>query len=190
MSYKELNSLARQVAHTYSFNKRSATPKLLYITDLPPEGVTGSVLKKQSGYSDEWQFFEVCGFADLFNDHGIAREDMVYLTADSEETVTALDDKKTYVIGGIVDRNRLTNATLNKARELGIKTAKLPIGEIMKMQATKVLTVNHVAEILTRVGDNGGDWERAIVETLPQRKKGVVKGEEEDGERSEQEEFA
>lgn len=34
------------------------------------------------------------------------KNDLVYLTADAEETIQELDAAKVYVIGGIVDRNR------------------------------------------------------------------------------------
>jgi Trm5-related predicted tRNA methylase len=34
------------------------------------------------------------------------KDDLVYLTADAEETIQELDASKVYIIGGIVDRNR------------------------------------------------------------------------------------
>lgn len=45
------------------------------------------------------------------------KESLVYLTADSENTIDELDATKIYVIGGIVDKNRYVNLTLNKAKE-------------------------------------------------------------------------
>lgn len=36
----------------------------------------------------------------------IKKEDVVYLTADSDETIDRLEEGKTYVIGAVVDRNR------------------------------------------------------------------------------------
>lgn len=49
-----------------------------------------------------------------------------------------------YIIGGIVDRNRLKGITYKKAVEHGIETGKLPLDQVVNMGgATRVLTVNH-----------------------------------------------
>ena len=41
----------------------------------------------------------------------------MYLTADSKNDIKELDPEDVYIIGGIVDRNRYLNLTLNKANE-------------------------------------------------------------------------
>jgi tRNA (guanine9-N1)-methyltransferase len=41
------------------------------------------------------------------------------------------------------------------------------------MEATRVLTCNHVFEILIRYRENGHDWKKALMDTLPQRKEAV-----------------
>ena len=66
----------------------------------------------------------------------------MYLTADSENNITELDPEDVYIIGGIVDRNRYPNLTLNRANEQGIRHGKLPIGDYVKMTSSFVLTVN------------------------------------------------
>lgn len=52
------------------------------------------------------------------------KNQIVYLSADAEETLTELKKDEIYIIGGIVDRNRYKFLTLNKAERLGIRCAK------------------------------------------------------------------
>lgn len=103
---------------------------------------------------------------------------LVYLTGDSEETLSTLDNNTTYIIGGIVDRNRLKRAAIDRAEAIGssstlpIKTARLPLNEHLDFKAsTRVLTCNHVFEILLKFRENGyQDWGKAVLSVLPDRK--------------------
>ncbi len=74
-----------------------------------------------------------------------------------------------FITKGIVDRNRLTNATIDRAKELSIAHAKLPISDFFKMRSTSVLTTNHVFEIIARYNESK-DWKKAFLDTLPDRK--------------------
>lgn len=100
--------------------------------------------------------------------------EVVYLTSDSPETLTELKPYSTYIIGGIVDKNRHKGICYKRAMDRGFKTAKLPIGDYMKMASRFVLTTNHVVEIMLKWLDMG-DWAKAFVEVIPQRKGGVLK---------------
>ncbi len=103
---------------------------------------------------------------------------LVYLTGDSEETLSTLDNNTTYIIGGIVDRNRLKRAAIDRAEAIAssstlpIKTARLPLNEHLDFKAsTRVLTCNHVFEILLKFRENGyQDWGKAVLSVLPDRK--------------------
>ncbi|KAL7436530.1 hypothetical protein ACHAXM_005245 [Skeletonema potamos] len=103
---------------------------------------------------------------------------LVYLTGDSENTLLTLDDNTTYIIGGIVDRNRLKRAAIERAEAIGsnstlpIKTARLPLDEHFDFKgSTRILTCNHVFEILLKYRENGyKDWGVAVMSVLPDRK--------------------
>lgn len=97
---------------------------------------------------------------------------LVYLTGDSPNTLSSLDNNTTYIIGGIVDRNRLKRAAINRADALNITTARLPLEENLDFRgSTRVLTCNHVFEILLKYRENGyKDWKDAILSVLPGRK--------------------
>ncbi|GAC71380.1 uncharacterized conserved protein [Moesziomyces antarcticus T-34] len=128
--------------------------------------------------------------------HRIRRSDAIYLTADTEDTLTELEPGKTYIIGGIVDKNRYKGLCRAKADRLGIRAAKLPLSQDM-MRAVernlsargetledevgtagkaeqsfvgrKVLTVNQVVEILAAWTETR-DWVQALEIALPRRK--------------------
>ena len=100
--------------------------------------------------------------------------EVVYLTSDSPETLTELKPYSTYIIGGIVDKNRHKGICYKRAMDRGIKTAKLPIGDYMKMTSRFVLATNHVVEIMLRWLEVG-EWAKAFMEVIPQRKGGILK---------------
>lgn len=76
--------------------------------------------------------------------------EIIYLTSDSPNTLTELRPYSTYIIGGIVDKNRHKGICYKKAMDQNMKTAKLPIGDYMKMTSRFVLATNHVVEIMLR----------------------------------------
>ena len=100
--------------------------------------------------------------------------ELVYLTSDSPDTLTRLRPHSTYIIGGLVDRNRHKGVCYKRAMDRGIKTAKLPIGDYMQMTSRFVLATNHVAEIMLRWLELG-DWGKVFLQVVPKRKGGVLK---------------
>lgn len=107
-------------------------------------------------------------------EEGVDRS-IVYLTSDSPYTLERLEPNTSYVIGGIVDRNREKGLCYKRAVEKKVRTAKLPIGEYMAMQSRFVLTTNQVVEIMAKWLECG-DWGEAFLHVIPQRKGGVLKG--------------
>ncbi|EEH10807.1 tRNA m(1)G methyltransferase domain-containing protein [Histoplasma capsulatum G186AR] len=110
--------------------------------------------------------------------------EVIYLSSDSPNTLTELKPFSTYIIGGLVDKNRHKGVCYKSAMGKGIKTAKLPIGDYMQMQSRYVLATNHVIEIMIRWLELG-DWGTAFCLVLPKRKGGVLK--DNPGERHDQE---
>jgi len=166
MTPKEIGSLSNQVRYCYAANKSSHNPVHLSVSSL--SGATYGNLTKVCGFPDQWRAF-TCSDKPLLELHP-EKSNVVYLTSDSDYTLEHLDNTKTYVIGGIVDRNRLKGLTTVKAKELGITTARLPIDEYLHLCATKVLTCNHVFEILLKYCELDNDWKSALLDVLPARK--------------------
>ncbi|KAJ8770476.1 hypothetical protein K2173_017967 [Erythroxylum novogranatense] len=172
MTENEIHSLVQQVMYCYAVNGRCANPGHLWLT-----GCSGEIetqLQRLPGF-DKWIIEkESQSYIEALQDQ---KENLVYLTADSETVLDELDPKKVYIIGGLVDRNRWKGITMKKAEEQGIETAKLPIGNYLKMSSSQVLTVNQVIEILLKFLETR-DWKASFFQVIPQRKRGEVEPEE------------
>lgn len=103
--------------------------------------------------------------ADNTDDEG----EIVYLSSESDNVLTHLKPNGTYIIGGLVDKNRHKGICHKRAVNRNIKTAKLPIGEYLEMRDRKVLVTNHVLEILLKWMEYD-DWGKAFTEVMPKRK--------------------
>ena len=69
----------------------------------------------------------------------------------------------------------------SRAKSQGLRTARLPLGSYVQLDASQVLTVNQVYSILVEWWATR-DWKEAIVAAIPQRKIKKVMGEEEEEE--------
>ncbi|ROW15579.1 hypothetical protein VPNG_02104 [Cytospora leucostoma] len=106
-------------------------------------------------------------------------DSIIYLSADSPHTLDKLEPNTSYVIGGLVDRNREKLLCQRRAEGKNIRTAKLPIGEYMQMASRQVLATNHVVEIMSKWLETG-DWGKAFMEVIPKRKGGRLRSEDAD----------
>jgi tRNA (guanine9-N1)-methyltransferase len=107
--------------------------------------------------------------------------EIIYLSSESDNVLTHLKPNSTYIIGGLVDKNRHKGICHKRAVNREIKTAKLPIKEYLEMRDRQVLVTNHVLEILLKWMEFG-DWGKAFMEVMPKRKGGKLR---EDGETGE-----
>ncbi|CAJ2658169.1 tRNA (guanine(9)-N1)-methyltransferase [Trifolium pratense] len=165
MISSEIRSLVQQIMYCYAANGRCESPAHLWLTGC--EGEMDDQLKKIPGF-DKWIIEkEDKSYIEVLQDR---KDDMVYLTADSETVLEELDLKKIYIIGGLVDRNRNKGITLEKAQKQGIQTAKLPIGNFLTMSSSQVLTVNQVLEIILKFLETR-DWKTSFFAVIPQRKR-------------------
>ncbi|KAI8147989.1 guanine-1-methyltransferase-domain-containing protein [Fennellomyces sp. T-0311] len=164
MHETEIKSLQAQLVRCHSANRTGAHPMQITVTSFD-DVLKGAFEKKTPSYNN-WKNCEFTSesYLDKFD-----ASSLVYLSADSDNVVRELEDDKVYIIGGIVDKNRHKGLCQNKAAEQGIATAALPIGEYLHMASRKVLTVNHVYEIMIKWLDNR-DWEKAFLEVIPGRK--------------------
>ena len=104
-----------------------------------------------------------------------AKEDIIYLTSESENVLKTFEPNKAYVIGGLVDHNLHKGLCHKLAKEAGVSHARLPLEEFVEMKTRKVLTIDHVFQIIGEVVSQKQDWASAILKVLPSRKEVEVK---------------
>lgn len=208
MHEHELKSLGLQITRSYSDNRKAPFRVHLGISSWGGklkerfDGVLGKQYTSWKGFqfseedfvkmgeaSKEWmkgpKGGEVAGAlakgeTGESNDAADEEGEIVYLSAESDNTLERLKPNSTYIIGGLVDKNRHKGLCYKRALDRGIKTAKLPIGEFLQMDSRRVLVTNHVLEIMLKWMEHD-DWGKAFMEVLPKRKGGKLKTED-DGE--------
>ncbi|KAK1139977.1 tRNA (guanine(9)-N(1))-methyltransferase [Aspergillus melleus] len=206
MNDKERKSLASQITRSYSDNARSPyrAHMIMSTFDKLLKERFDTVMRKTheswKGISFIGEDFAVAAeqakelmqgpkggeLAGVFADKTDAKPEggeVIYLSSDSPHTLTELKPYSTYIIGGLVDKNRHKGICYRAAEEKGIKTAKLPIGDYIQMASRKVLATNHVVEIMLKWLEVR-DWGEAFMQVIPQRKGGALKNSERDSEDS------
>lgn len=159
MTHKELKSLCDQVRSCYSQSRKHMSQ--LVIAGCSPK--MWRLLQQRD--AKKWELERIQVYQEPVES---LIENAIYLTADSDNIIETLDPNTSYIIGGIVDRNRHKHLCKNKAEQLGIPTARLPILDHVDLHASTVLTVNQVHEILLQ-RQASTDW--TFLSTLiPSRK--------------------
>ncbi|OHF01176.1 hypothetical protein CORC01_03490 [Colletotrichum orchidophilum] len=137
----------------------------------PAEGGDGTAAKKPAVFRD---ILDDAPSPDPEPEPADELKNIVYLSSDSVNTLDRLEPNTSYVIGGLVDRNREKGLCHRRAREMGIRTAKLPIGEYMNLSSRRVLATNHVVEIMLNWLETGS-WAEAFLKIIPKRKEAKLK---------------
>ncbi|XP_047242635.1 RNA (guanine-9-)-methyltransferase domain-containing protein 2 isoform X2 [Girardinichthys multiradiatus] len=168
MLIKDVRKLHKQIQRCYAENRRASHPVQFYLTSL------GGQLKQNMDEKDKgWVNWKDITITEEHYSKVVVKDELVYLTSDSPNVLEELDQKKAYVIGGLVDHNHHKGITYERAKELGIGHAQLPLSSFVKMNSRKVLAVNHVFEIILAYLEKGS-WQESFFTILPQRKGAVA----------------
>lgn len=170
MNGKEIISMSNQITRCYSA-KRHCKHKV----DMQISSFNKSLKARFDSGVSQYKLWDkqLITFSENDTLEEILPEDrskLFYLTADTDEVIETLEPGTTYIIGGIVDKNRHKNLCVNKAKELGIRVGRLPIDKYIEMNGRQVLATSHVYEICCKWFENEKDWAKAFNDVLPPRK--------------------
>ncbi|XP_059932797.1 RNA (guanine-9-)-methyltransferase domain-containing protein 2 [Gadus macrocephalus] len=171
MMLKDIRKLHRQIQRCYAENRRAPHQVQFYLTSLG-----GQLQQNMDDHDQGWRNWKDITVKTEHYMEVVGKEELVYLTSDSPNVLEKLDPAKAYVIGGLVDHNHHKGLSFERAQELGIEHAQLPLSSFVKMNSRKVLAVNHVFEIILKYLEKGS-WREAFFSVLPPRKGAVVLGE-------------
>lgn len=179
----EINSLGQQLMLCYAANtKNPENPFYLSLT-----GINGALETKMNtfgGFPQQW----LCHISDKHFTEAFPEEykqqNIVYLSPDSDNVITEFQQGYMYVIGGIVDKNRYSanllefsyifnrhkNLSMTQCKKYGLKHAKLPIQDHVKLIMSGILTVNQVFDII-KLQTQCNDWKHTLTTVIPQRKR-------------------
>lgn len=160
---KERRSLRSQIGHMYGHMRRVERPCHLWIASLED---SMRQLLYQIDNANTWPIhYRTESVLELFPPD---KHRIVYLSPDATDLLEDVTADTVYVIGGIVDRNRLKNCTVTEARTLGLQSARLPIFETLQCKMNNSLNVNHMYEIL-QTQSVTHDWRQTFERCLPKR---------------------
>lgn len=162
----EKSALSKQLMFLYGANRRHRQPfNLTFLTTQTDSETMLNLFRHiPSMYKNELIFNVV----DKPLCEAFDSRKLIYLTPDSQNTMTRFDHEAIYVIGGLVDKGRGDPFTLAKAKRHKLKTQKFPLHMLEWQQGKKSLTLDQVGNILLdfRMTNN---WHYAF-RHLPMRK--------------------
>lgn len=178
MNQRDRGKCLKQLLRCYSMNRRFDHPLNLHISSF------GGQMKEEMSRHDGYENWDVKFFDDSYisafergeiNPLSTEKKNIVYLTSESDNILEQFEADKAYVIGGIVDHNLHKGLCYKLANEAGVSHAQLPLEKYVQMKTRKVLTIDHVFQIIGKVVSQKKTWTDAILNTLPLRKEVEVK---------------
>ncbi|XP_046964868.1 tRNA methyltransferase 10 homolog A [Vanessa cardui] len=162
MIEKDRYKVIKQILRCYSINRRSDSPLQFHVTSFGEK--TRVDMSRHNGYENWDIVYHEESYLNKF-----PKDKLFYLTSESDNIIECFEEDTYYIIGGLVDHNQHKGLCHKIAVEQGIRHGQLPLNKYVNMKTRKVLTIDHVFEIVLRVCE-GMSWQDALIKVLPVRK--------------------
>lgn len=166
MNYRENSDISKQLAHCFGINRLHREPFELHFCGIDKQSVLWSKLHRQIPTLTKKPLPVKIHEADICD--VFPKEKLVLLTPDSSTVLQEYNPDDHYVVSGIVDRGSKVPLTLAKAKELNIRTARLPVDLHRTSRVNNVLTLDQVLNVMLEV-KRSRDWKKAF-QYVPRRK--------------------
>jgi len=169
MTRRQLVSMVRTLSRCYGSNKRAEKPVRLVFSGVRPGSPTSELLQNLTGF-ENWGS-EVVRIEEEPYFRLFPQSQLVYISPDGADLADEFDgEDAVFIIGGIVDGNRLTGKSRLKADLQGIPSVRLPIQEQVELKGlSAILAANQVLDIVL-ARRQGQNWVEALRGQIPDRK--------------------
>lgn len=167
MTVKEANNTAKQLSFCFSTNRKHRKPFNLHMCNISKNGPTMESLHRfiPTMYNKSFPLnLHEKSFTEIF-----PKKKLVYLTPHATATLQQFNPNDIYIIGSFVDKASSEPLSLAKAKEAGVRMARLPIEQFLDWGAgKKYLTLNQMCDIMLDLRYTR-DWNQALLH-VPRRK--------------------
>ncbi|VUZ51037.1 unnamed protein product [Hymenolepis diminuta] len=171
LSQKEISKLAQQFCRTYGANKKATVPFSMHLVNFNSSGPLAECCRRKCCGFDNYQIgFHAESPTEVFKDQKI-----IYLSPDAPDPLIEVEKDVVYVVGGLIDESIEKGRSLDKATNLNVSAARLPIDEFAPADwnpqnrvKASALCINTLVEILLDVM-HIKDWRQAFDKHLPHR---------------------
>lgn len=167
MSIGEAKDTGKQLSLCFASNRKHKRPYDLHLCNIRSDGPTMQTLHKfiPTMYDKAFplNLHEKC-YTEVF-----PKEKLVYLTPHADETLDEFNPHDIYIIGSFVDKDKTEPLSLAKAKQAGVRMARLPIEKYLDWGVgKKCLTLNQICNIMLDLRCTR-DWNQAL-RHVPRRK--------------------
>lgn len=146
MRPQDISNTGKQITECYAINRKHESPFHLHFTNSPPNNpIYKSFQMKRLNQNDlDLATITEKSYLELFD-----KERLVYLSPDARNTINEFKPDDVYIVAAFNDQANPQPLTYAKAKQDGIRCAKLPLDEYMDWGfGRKVLTIDAMMNIL------------------------------------------
>ena len=159
----EHNSILSQTRRIIDFNCESDRPFNLWFTSLKKDSKIYDKFQKTNLITSKHFINQTeTHFIDLF-----PKDKLVYLSPDAEDTIDKFDRNSIYILGAVVDRYEDNPLTCESAKQLNIKSFKLPLKDhVILTELSLDLSFYNVFQMLNYMQLDYACWKKRVSHVL------------------------